>query len=215
MKIRAGFVSNSSSSSFILSTKTYETVFDAALAMLEVRTQDNWPDCPEKPMIIKAKSLGIDPDTAVTFRTCNYDTFIFRHKGQIYVSTCNNHPWWDHLDYVSQGGGHDNGEFRDLERKIYFWHIAFDIMGKPVTRNEWKNWLSSHPDIEKQLANDGYYSYPRCWAEDRHWCDPVRTPHGEIICPRCYQEQKRHGMLVAMQQYKGILAPVKKRVKLR
>lgn len=215
MKIRAGFVSNSSSSSFIISENKYASVFDVALEMLEIRTMDDWPDCPEKPMIIRARNLGVDPDTPITFATCNYDTFIFKEGPSILVSTCNNHPWWDYLNADHFGGGHDDGDFYDLERKTYFWNPAFDIVGKPVDRDEWNNWLNKRPDIANLLKREGSYSYPRCWAEDRHWCNPVKIPEGEIVCPRCYVMQKRPGMLIASREYHGIVTPVKKKVQLR
>jgi len=214
MKIRAGFVSNSSSSSFILSTKTYQTVFNAALAMLEIRTRDGWIECPEKSMIIKAKSLGVDPEMAVTFHTCNYNTFIFRHEGQLYVSTCNNHPWQDHLDYVNQGGGHDEGDFRDLETKIYFWYIPEDLVGKPITDEEWNAFVKDNPDLEISR------SWPSCWMKDEdgrhmHIDHPVRTHEGEIVCPKCFRIAKRPGMILVPREYNGLIAPVKKRIKLR
>lgn len=214
MKVRAGFVSNSSSSSFILSNKTYQTVFDAALAMLEVRTQDDWPECPEKPMIIKAKSLGVDPDTAVTFSTCNYDTFIFRHNGELYVSTCNNHPWWNNLDFGNQDGGYDDGDFRDLEAETYFWHILEDLVGKHITDDEWKAFARAHPELNIDR------SWPSCWMKDEdgrhmHHDHPVRTPEGEIVCPKCFRIAKRPGMILVPREYNGLVAPVKKRIKLR
>ena len=41
MKTRSGFVSNSSSSSFVMSKEVYPSIWDVAIAMLEVRDQDN------------------------------------------------------------------------------------------------------------------------------------------------------------------------------
>lgn len=217
MKVRAGFVSNSSSSSFILDNNTYPTVFKAAEAMLDVRTQDEWPDCPEKPMIAKARQLGVDEDIAVTFSTCNYETFIFRHKGEIYVSTCNNHPWWDYLDFTREGGGHDDGEFRDLEKEIYFWHIPEDVVGKSISDTEWTQFLKDNPEISEKLRNS---NWANCWRTDEegrtyHFRTPVRTPEGEIVCPKCYAMDKRPGMLLSPREYNGLVTPVKRKVSFR
>ena len=41
MKIRDGFVSNSSSSSFIVSLKAYKDVFDLAKEMIKIRDAEN------------------------------------------------------------------------------------------------------------------------------------------------------------------------------
>ena len=53
MKIRNGFVSNSSSSSFIIDTD--QTTFDVARYMLDIRTKDEWPKCPEKDLLKQDK----------------------------------------------------------------------------------------------------------------------------------------------------------------
>jgi len=122
MKIRNGFVSNSSSSSFVVRTSDYKDVKSLAIAMMKIRNE-SWADEEETaeltrkhtetqdPKLLKEieENLGyiigyekelrdlinltIDPDTPITFKTTNYDTYIMKLDNFLLVSTCNNHSW--------------------------------------------------------------------------------------------------------------------------
>ena len=48
MKIRSGFVSNSSSSSFIVSKQFFPTIWDVAVAMISLRNLDSDQDLIEE-----------------------------------------------------------------------------------------------------------------------------------------------------------------------
>jgi hypothetical protein len=106
VKIRIGFVSNSSSTSFVVSAKSYATVFAIASAMLDIRNED-WGSgadgMPKSRLGMEAKAMrgaGRDPNTPVAFHTTNYDTYIKRCGGVYAVSTCNNHSFETRLDGV-------------------------------------------------------------------------------------------------------------------
>lgn len=97
MKIRNGFVSNSSSSSFIISVNDFPTVRSLAKYMLKRKIaeyeyyNDNDNDTFDKNLIKKLKN--IDENQNVSFPSCNYDTYI-RKVGNCYlVATCNNTDW--------------------------------------------------------------------------------------------------------------------------
>lgn len=100
MKIRSGFVSNSSSSSFIISDKDFKTTGDLVKYMIKKQIKENrnydydWKDdainC-EKNYIKRAKKLS--DDQSVSFPSCNYDTYIKKVGDCYLVSTCNNTDW--------------------------------------------------------------------------------------------------------------------------
>lgn len=104
MKIRKGFVSNSSSSSFILLAKNEtETVRDVARIMINrIITDikyDKWDSKEEKSEWINSrkkwlkKLKTIDKNKPIHFFSINYDTWIIKIADNILISTCNNTIW--------------------------------------------------------------------------------------------------------------------------
>jgi hypothetical protein len=135
MKIRNGFVSNSSSSSFVLRIAdgvtremgTTKSVFDVAKRM--IRERDKWNEQWDREdgtkrkrenlieKIEKAEKDGMDPNTPLMFRSCNYDSYLMRVEAPpimtrrmrnalaasgaggiqstayVVISTCNNVSW--------------------------------------------------------------------------------------------------------------------------
>lgn len=95
MKVRYGFVSNSSSTSFLLRKNGFKDIFDLAAQMVGAR--DDW----DNNSLIKdingdrsRVSIGCHKDAVgISFRTCNYDTFIVPIGDYYVVQTCNNHDW--------------------------------------------------------------------------------------------------------------------------
>ena len=105
MKVRSGFVSNSSSSSFIVDQAEGRTTAYIAYQMIRMLWQDrgNW-GLTKKEYKEHQRSLlraihylqrHFDLDVPIMFPwSCNYETFIWRNKdGAFCVDTCNNDPW--------------------------------------------------------------------------------------------------------------------------
>lgn len=100
MKVRRGFVSNSSSSSFITD---FSNVEDCLIYMLDNYLQNSSDDYRTEKVRLILENFKIlsnnynSKDCPVAFHSCNFDTFIkkieINNKNYIYVATCNNEDW--------------------------------------------------------------------------------------------------------------------------
>lgn len=106
MKIRNGFVSNSSSSSFIL-TGSFTEIMEAIENMVNLVNEDyEEGGAPEHLAGFTAFKNNEDlqdefkeGNLGVAFGSCNYDTYMRAYRKdesdsyKVYVETCNNHDW--------------------------------------------------------------------------------------------------------------------------
>lgn len=152
MKIRKGFVSNSSSSSFLI--KTDESVFDIALKMLEMRNCD-WADLYSEDELYSEinaiKKSKLDENTPVCFNTTNYKTYIIKKGSVAAIATCNNHSFWSLFDKC-------NVSFDDLKDAKEM--IEFYNGNKPVDIGKFKM-AEFLEDMEYELCHKGKFWYPR------------------------------------------------------
>jgi len=138
LKIRLGFVSNSSSASFIVDLEEYPTVFSVAKAMFEliIRNPEISLDEDDKEfakieleLLEQAIKDGVDQDLPI-FIPGNYDTCIVKKEYCYDINTNFDHPFWkltgfDGVDYF--------GYMDDLDMEYYFPYI-----GKYGTLNDYK-----------------------------------------------------------------------------
>jgi hypothetical protein len=97
MKVRHGFVSNSSSSSFVVkASKKIPDVFALAQEMTLLR---DWGET-DLNQIDKIEESKRDRNSNVCLITCNYNTFIIRSGDYFLVDTCNNHPYYRELPII-------------------------------------------------------------------------------------------------------------------
>ena len=102
MKIRSGFVSNSSSSSFILKfDKNFPDTISIAESMLKNKFEEYgtgeqwWLDSKRRSYKnIEHLKKGGDPYVPIYFSSINYNTYIIALTEQyVFVDTCNNTQW--------------------------------------------------------------------------------------------------------------------------
>jgi len=105
MKIRTGFVSNSSSSSFIISEHNFPTVRSLAKRMIEIQAEDYEDDEQfdrfNYKMGLIDRLKNVPEDHPISFSSCNYDTYIRKVGDCLFVSTCNN-THWDLWEYTTR-----------------------------------------------------------------------------------------------------------------
>lgn len=134
MKIRQGFVSNSSSSSFIVTEPNLTTTARVALMMLSVVMEeydtdgyltDDLLEEMENAIDYLLNNIGYDEPICFPWGV-NYETFIRRTEDGIYVDTCNNHPWWDYFSCANVESESDDEDWSDTSNK----YLDLDTLSK-------------------------------------------------------------------------------------
>jgi hypothetical protein len=190
MKTRNGFVSNSSSSSFIIRNGDIGSVATSMLNTViddfgdwdrdegetsENPTYDKWRDnlkeALDNPKVENGK-IGI------TMPSCNYETYIFKKGKDIYVSTANNHAWeWEELGATERGYGADDGD-QDLVHRYVDDQEYFNIKNKLIhSKRKWE-------DDEDTNFSD----------KTKRKCCSCKNYHGEYVmagkkkvCAECFE----------------------------
>jgi hypothetical protein len=167
MKIRQGFVSNSSSSSFIIKKDgKYKNVFDLAKDMLQIVDY--------KPQLKRLEKSNRNPDTSVRFYSCNYDTYIKSYGDYMLVNTCNNEDWDSLYDLNVILPEFDDGygdSYIDMKDDI-FWCLENDVDFKDSkTYCTCKNCNYEFVNIQ------GEDQCPRCFTD----ANGNRTKYGVFI----------------------------------
>lgn len=176
MKIRNGFVSNSSSSSFVisLSENNCATVFDLAKKMIRRRDFDD-----NESLITKLDKLvaeGIDPNTNISFNSCNYETYIVKEGDLAFINTCNNHDFEQILTVLHDEDDCGNEDWtkklETLEEDHQFLSPYEGVLGAPL-----RGWSS------------GNYCH-QCWRS--FWTFHLLTGEAIELCPNCLQDKNGH-----------------------
>lgn len=190
MKIRNGFVSNSSSSSFIIGKKQYTDTFSIAEKMIPMREWENDDDeLLNKIKILRENNLNLY--TPISFLSCNYDTYIYPTTNYYVIMTCNNHPFYQ--------------IFGDYQHSTYDKNIPSEI--KKEFENKHNNSINYLEDLDccyygkefLSLENGIYFTVPndddvpeqhRYKLCKTHYRYPVKIKNEkELCCLDCYIEK--------------------------
>jgi hypothetical protein len=186
MKTRHGFVSNSSSSSFLISTSAYKSVFDLALHMIELRDKDllydneevgEWACANLKDIILSAAKNGMNENTPISFPTVNYDTFIVKMDNYYIVATCNNHPFYHDL----KGDCYREWESVLKPLGMKHWEEVEDHLKEKFTF-----WFPKYNKFAKVFHYEGDYRNAPVTYCQKHYCDLlVEKDTDKKFCPEC------------------------------
>ena len=161
MKTRNGFVSNSSSSNFII-RNNINTLQVARSMISHIDTTIN-KKLKRFDRLIKNNKDSINIDIPIVFNTCNYDTYIYRFDNDIFIDTCNNEDWYEVLKDYSYSTRPDE----DIEQpNIYFWFLDIDILMKPVPYDlAIQTFCKKHYYVPAYIYNEQTIVCPRCYLD--------------------------------------------------
>ena len=93
MKVRNGFVSNSSSSSFVVTNQTVRAFAEQVVKLMYDDSSEGYINSKEWKALKTAECKKLNPNIPIRIATCNYDTYIYPFHNYLIVSTCNNYDW--------------------------------------------------------------------------------------------------------------------------
>jgi len=164
MKIRSGFVSNSSSSSFILNANKYNCVDIAKDMARTLYSDDDYTDYNEEYLKIIENLDKLENKNTAIFLNCCDDIRIVRVGDKLYVDASNHYDWELDATY-----GDENDEFYDnlSSGEYYFPEYDNKILGKL------KRWDKKY-NYEKipYSCKCGSHSY-------------IEVENDILMCPKC------------------------------
>ena len=186
MKARAGFVSNSSSLSFLVDTAVFATVRDVALAMVNLRT--SYTKRLNRSLTNKLTKSKRDPNHPIAFNSCNDDTYIVNTGALHAVATCRNHEFHmlDGIKNISDCADKGVIETLGLDKldigEMDSWHDVL-VEYVPLAADFWwpeYNLVLRDVKIGERALCTEHYQYTKVIVEGKD--------AGREVCPVCYKK---------------------------
>jgi len=194
VRVRKGFVSNSSSMSFVARLDAYDSVFDLARTMLDIWMRDHFDEYDDRPLhdrdaefldrlqdwidkLFELEDIGFDPNTPVKIPSINFDSWIVKKSDGYYCNTSNNHCQWEDLKGIIHRiheGDDDDGRFY-VPSEYFFYDVVQDIM---IKRLPWREYRSEERYCRHEREDNRPYTIEKFMLES-----------GEIVCRKCDQEK--------------------------
>ena len=202
MKIRNGFVSNSSSSSFIISDEHFSSIRSLATYMINKKIEDEEGDFERSNYDKKyIKRLNnIDENSPVSFPSCNYDTYIRKVGDRYLVSTCNNTDWdlWEYSDRLTQLAIDELNELKK-SAKDYLYQDEYDkpsIIIDDILEggHDFSSFGTDYYALDTEIRGVETYEYCNKHPDNRLW----NTLKFGKICLICDPYHKRKDKLIAI-----------------
>lgn len=163
MKTRSGFVSNSSSSSFII--RNEHNTIELAKDMIACKSYNSIELLNRFTELLKVNV--VHNNIPIMFPSINYETYIYPINGDIYIDTCNNENWGAAID-IRECNSRDEDDCP--EDKPYFWDIRNDVLVKIL---DWDKKRSMGMDWCKLCSSDIFYIFNE----------------SNLDCPNCYHKK--------------------------
>jgi len=179
MKIRNGFVSNSSSSSFVLNVGVpFTSPIEIAYHMLMER---DWPDDNEmlQKLVEMVRNKQITEKDNLSFSSTNYDTYIYfinedSEDSRIGIYTCNNTDWKFPSGVIADNEdfGYSNIQGKD-----------FVFIESGITANKLTDDLSVEISKDINIIGGAFDLY--CTSCYKEMCLAKTKNKNFILCPKC------------------------------